>query len=261
MSSKLFLDVHPILVNQELAIRIGLNQAVVLQQIHYWIEKNRANNRNFFDGYYWTYNSFEKWQKQFPWWSLSTIKRIFADLEKRKLLVSGNYNKLKIDRTKWYRINYDNKALVDTLPSAQSSTFPLAQFDTMDKVTLTPPIPENNTEDTNRVNISNSGSKNFELLPEKEKKNYDINIIEFIKWYKEELYPAYYNQSHPYLKEEQLRYVHDRLLDFCDEHFTDVEGLQEMAKQFFDSVKNSDHNLNHFVSGDILELRYYECLY
>ena len=105
--SKLLLDSQPLVVLPELAAVVGLNEAIVLQQIHYWIEINKKANRNHNDGYYWTYNSYEAWHEQFPFWSKNTIVRIIEKLEKSNLIVTGNYNKLKLDRTKWYRINYE----------------------------------------------------------------------------------------------------------------------------------------------------------
>jgi hypothetical protein len=96
-----------LLLDPDLATMIGGWEAVVLQQIHYWLEINQEANRNFRDGYYWTFNTYENWQKQFSWLSLKTIKRVITNLEKMDLLVSDNFNSLKIDRTKWYRINYD----------------------------------------------------------------------------------------------------------------------------------------------------------
>ena len=102
---------------------IGLNGAIVLQQLHYWIGKYRKKNRNYHDGHYWIYNTYEDWQKQFPFWSVRTIQRTLNDLEKKELILSANYNKKKFDKTKWYTINYDNQMLknstIITNPSSQ----------------------------------------------------------------------------------------------------------------------------------------------
>lgn len=59
------------------------------------------------DGFRWVYNTYEEWQKQFPFWSESTIKRTIKKLEGQHLIIVGKYNKLKIDNTKWYRIDYE----------------------------------------------------------------------------------------------------------------------------------------------------------
>lgn len=104
--SKLLFDSPPLVVQPELAVVIGLNEAIVVQQVHYWLTLNQKTGKNFRYGYYWTYNSYEDWQKQFPFWSVTTIKRIITGLESAGILIVGRYNRMKMDRTKWYRINY-----------------------------------------------------------------------------------------------------------------------------------------------------------
>lgn len=101
--NKLLLDESPILVLPSLAKKVGLNEAIFLQQLHYWLKDSSHLN----DGCAWIYNTYEDWQEQFPFWSVSTIRRIITKLENANLLVIGNFNKLKIDKTKWYRINYE----------------------------------------------------------------------------------------------------------------------------------------------------------
>ena len=102
--SNLLLDDRPLVIQPKLAELLGdLDEAVILQQIHYWLEK-RLNIK---DGYSWVYNSMVEWNKQFPWLSLKTLKRKFKSLEDKGLLITGNYNKAKFDRTKWYRIDYN----------------------------------------------------------------------------------------------------------------------------------------------------------
>jgi len=106
--SKLLFDEYPIVISRELAKIIGLNESIVLQQIHYWIELNRKTKSNFRDGRYWTYNSIKKWhENDFSFWGLNTVKRTFASLESKGLLIVGNYNKAGYDRTKWYSIDYE----------------------------------------------------------------------------------------------------------------------------------------------------------
>ncbi|PIH39886.1 DnaD domain protein [Staphylococcus epidermidis] len=101
--NNLLIDDYPILVLPTLASEIGLNEAIVLQQMHYWLKKSNHN----YDGRRWIYNSFPEWQKHFPFWSVMTIKRAVYSLEKQNLLYVGNYNKAKFDKTKWYSINYE----------------------------------------------------------------------------------------------------------------------------------------------------------
>jgi uncharacterized phage protein (TIGR02220 family) len=65
------------------------------------------------EGRRWTYDTYKEWQKQFPFWSETTIKRSFLNLEKQGLLISGNWNALKMDKTKWYTINYEKLELLE----------------------------------------------------------------------------------------------------------------------------------------------------
>lgn len=102
--SNLLLDDRPLVIQPKLIELLGdPTEAIILQQIHYWLVKNI----NYKDGYSWVYNSIKDWNKQFRWLSESTLKRKFKSLEDKGLLITGNYNKAKFDRTKWYRIDYD----------------------------------------------------------------------------------------------------------------------------------------------------------
>ena len=102
--SNLLLDDRPLVIQPKLIELLGdPTEAIILQQIHYWLLKNM----NIKDGYSWVYNSVKDWNKQFKWLSEPTLKRKFKSLEDKGLLITGNYNKAKFDRTKWYRIDYD----------------------------------------------------------------------------------------------------------------------------------------------------------
>ncbi|HHQ1586989.1 TPA: DnaD domain protein [Staphylococcus aureus] len=114
--NKLLIDDYPIQVLPKLAELIGLNEAIVLQQIHYWLN----NSKHKYDGKTWIFNSYPKWIEQFPFWSESTIKRTITSLEKQNLLYVGNYNKAGFDRTKWYSINYFELDILVTRASGQN---------------------------------------------------------------------------------------------------------------------------------------------
>jgi len=106
--SKLIIDERPLLVPPTLASKIGLNEAIVLQQIHFL----STISDNEIDGRKWVYNSYDDWQNQFPFWSRPTIVRIFKRLEDAELIIAGNYNKRAYDRTKWYAVNYKKLAIL-----------------------------------------------------------------------------------------------------------------------------------------------------
>lgn len=106
--SKLLFNSQPLVIDRELAKIIGLNESIVLQQIHYWLEINKAKKHNFFDERYWTYNTIKDWhENDFYFWSEKTVSRTFTALESLGLLMVGDYNKERRDRTKWYSIDYE----------------------------------------------------------------------------------------------------------------------------------------------------------
>ena len=92
----------------ELAAVIGLNEAIVLNQIHYWIQKNKKQGVNLREGRIWTYSSYNNWQEQFSFWSERTVRRALNSLEEKGLLISNRFNKMRYDQTKWYTIPYES---------------------------------------------------------------------------------------------------------------------------------------------------------
>lgn len=103
--ASLLLHERPLVVLPGLAEALGsLDEAVMLQQVHYWTQKSN----HVYDGRHWVYNTQEAWLAQFPWIkSKTTLKRHFGHLVKLGLLIKGNYNKAGFDRTTWYAIDYD----------------------------------------------------------------------------------------------------------------------------------------------------------
>lgn len=164
--SNLLFDEKPLVISPALAKAVGLNESIVLQQVHYWLENNKKNNRNFIDGKYWTYNSISDWHKEyFAFWSERTVERIFNFLEKKGILVISNYNKDKRDRTKWYTIDYEKlKSFGECNPSNCHNSSP--QFGDISTDKLGEPLPENNTENnTENKDIVHSEERTSETAP------------------------------------------------------------------------------------------------
>ena len=88
----------------EFAKEHGVNEAIMYQYFSYWIAKNKANDKHFYDGYTWTYNSQKALTELFPFWNRAKIQRIISSLENQGLLIKGNFNQLSYDRTTWYAL-------------------------------------------------------------------------------------------------------------------------------------------------------------
>jgi uncharacterized phage protein (TIGR02220 family) len=80
---------------------------------------------------------------------VSTIKRTIRSLEEQGLLLSENWNTLKIDKTKWYSIDYEKFEILEQADSAsstiQSGPSKASEWD-VEEVSLNKAIPEITTE-------------------------------------------------------------------------------------------------------------------
>lgn len=84
-----------------IADKLGLNEAIVIQQIHYTATNER-------DGRLWAYNTLDDWtKKHFPFLSKTTVERVLSKLEKLGVVLKSRYNRFGYDRTTWYAIDYD----------------------------------------------------------------------------------------------------------------------------------------------------------
>jgi DnaD/phage-associated family protein len=169
VATRLLLDEEPLVILPSLAANVGLNESIILQQLHYWLERST----HIHEGYKWVYNTYEEWQEQFPFWSVSTIRRIISKLEEKGLIIVGNFNKSKIDKTKWYRIDYAKLNVLSKpeTSTVQSETSTAQNEQTTDEIdspcvqneqsmcstwsddllNLNRPIPENTTEITTDI--------------------------------------------------------------------------------------------------------------
>jgi hypothetical protein len=104
---RLLVDEPPLLVLPTLAQRLGLQGAIVVQQLHFWVQQPTAHAR---EGRRWVYNSYQGWQRQFSFWTVPTVKRIFLHLERQGVILSAQFRKGSWDRRKWYTLDYGRLA-------------------------------------------------------------------------------------------------------------------------------------------------------
>lgn len=96
----------------KVAEKVGVNCAIILNNLYYWIEKNRANGKNYYDGYYWTYNSTKAFSYLFPYFSQRQIETALKKLRDEEYIITGNYNEFKYDRTLWYAITKKGECIL-----------------------------------------------------------------------------------------------------------------------------------------------------
>lgn len=158
----LFIDKSKtLIVNTDLALVLGdLNEAIILNQLNYWLEINKKADKNFIDGKYWVYNSYAEWRENdFPYWSEKTIQITFTRLENKGIVISANYNKMCIDKTKWYSIDFE--VLEEMIKAYDSNK--ISEEDKMScrEGQYDRPIPKNTTKDYSYAFPKGKGSSCF----------------------------------------------------------------------------------------------------
>lgn len=103
-------EVHFFDVN--IAKEYGVHCAVVFQHIWHWVKKNEANETNYYDGKYWTYNSIKAFGDLFPYLSKKQIETALKKLRDEGLIETGNYNVVRYDRTLWYAVTEKGKSII-----------------------------------------------------------------------------------------------------------------------------------------------------
>ncbi|MGM0410291.1 MAG: hypothetical protein ACQEQF_05950 [Bacillota bacterium] len=169
----LLLEESPLLFQPSVACKLGLNKAIVVQQLHYLLQQRQEKDkaRYFHQGRWWVYNSYAQWQETFfNFWSTRTVRRIFNSLEEKDILISSNqFNQKKYDKTKWYTIDYQilNKVL-DNENSQLGQ--PVSQNDQVRKEVVTkgvgqsgPDYTKEVTESTKHLSTNQAGMREEKL--------------------------------------------------------------------------------------------------
>ena len=168
MSSKLLINESPILVLPTLANIVGLNESIVLQQLHFWLQ-NKTMGKTI-DGVKWFRNTLADWQEHnFEFWSESTIYRIFNKLEEKEIVNSRtDLNAMGYDRTKWYTINYDVlNSLIDEKPILQNDEIHLVKLQngsSQNEIT----IPKNTSKNTSKKDSNSNELEQATLFKQSE---------------------------------------------------------------------------------------------
>jgi hypothetical protein len=125
--SNLLIDESPLIVQRGLAVAFGINECIILQQVHFWTDHNRRHGKisHFKKDEWWCWNTIKEWQVEFPWLAIKKIERYLASLKKDGILISECLSGNKLDRTRWYRIDYKRlKAFIGASDKSEGCILP-----------------------------------------------------------------------------------------------------------------------------------------
>ena len=140
--------------SRRVAVKVGLAASVIYAHICYWIRKNKANEKHFYNGKYWTYNSMKAFASYFPELTEKQVRTALEKLIQANLIESENFNKTGYDRTLWYSLKEENEDCQIDMPKNE---LPFAQKGT--------PIPNINQIDKQSVKKENIKKKESLELP------------------------------------------------------------------------------------------------
>jgi hypothetical protein len=130
--------------NTNIAKQFDVDIAILLNNFKFWTLINIANKRHIHDGLCWTFNSIPALCDIFPYWTRHQIEHLLKKVISLGLIISGNYNGHKYDRTKWYALTAKSYQL---FPELQQEHFIESLCNTISEKTemslLHPTISEN----------------------------------------------------------------------------------------------------------------------
>lgn len=107
--SKLLINESPLQVQPSLAMAIGLNEAIFLQQLHYWLGASKYNR----DGRVWVYNTYAEWILQLRYMSERTLGRTIKSLKDQRLVIVEKFEQSKSNQVNYYTIDYDTLSIIE----------------------------------------------------------------------------------------------------------------------------------------------------
>jgi DNA-binding PadR family transcriptional regulator len=139
--------------NIDVATVYGVNAAIILNNLEFWIAKNKANEKHYHDGYYWTYNSTKALSELFPYLTKKKIEAALGLLRDDGIIITGNYNSDKRDRSLWYAITEKGEELLkreNALPPQGKCKLPAGEMHVTNKGNACSPqgtpLPDINTD-------------------------------------------------------------------------------------------------------------------
>lgn len=225
----------------DIARKYGVIEAILINHLEYWIEKNKANNENYYEGYYWTYNSIRAFNELFPYVSQRQIQNALKHLKEAGIIQTGNFNKNPYDRTLWYSFTDQGKYVIKKCKiddSARNNA--IIQKCKMENKKKGNEL-RKNVEPIPNINTNNIKEK--EIYKEKENEK---NITEGKKAQKNNTVLKT-SQSNP-VKKQYGEYGWVKLSDKEYQDLLTLMGAEELKRciEYIDSSAESTKNRNHW---------------
>ena len=225
----------------EIATKYGIEEAILLNHIAFWTSKNKANEKHYHDGRYWTYNSSRAFATQFPYIPQRTLTRKLQNLVDKGLLLTANYNENKYDRTLWYALTDLAESI---MPKCQMESAKMSNGDDQNGE----PIPDNNQIKYQEIiNYFNENCPSFPKCRTLSKKRKDAISARFKTYSFEDFKEICLNaENSEFLKgNNNMGWKADFDWFMCDSNFAKVLEGKYNKPSTIDSAKNKIQQPNN----------------
>jgi hypothetical protein len=244
-----------------LAAEYGIQEAIMIHHFQHWIgvnmRKKNGKKQNFRNGKWWTYDTIDNIAAHFPYWSKDQVVTIIERLCKGKsrfektkkfepVLIKGNFNKVKYDRTLWYAFANEEKFI-----KLRNNNSDIVETHNRN-CSPTPPIPDTKP-DTKTNTCFVSAKADAEKASQKEK-NFDLESIK-----------AICKSKYPKASKAEIDYAIEQLVNavkvsnptkyvlavlakqFSSKANKRANSLYEKCKDFFAGLKKIESSYNTFI--------------
>lgn len=153
--------------NVQIAQKYGIEEAIIIGNLYYWIAKNVANEVHNHEGRYWTYNSAQAFAVLFPYMNEPKIYRVMANLEEKGIILKGNFNSNKYNHTKWYSFSDKGLGILQKQGYDTNGFADFLQNDEIDFTNLQNRVYKNAKSNTNSKPNNKQEKENTKVFPKK----------------------------------------------------------------------------------------------
>jgi hypothetical protein len=105
----------------EHAARWGVNEAIFLHNLLFWLRKNKAEGRHHHDGRTWTFSTTAALAQLYPFWKPHQVRYVIDSLKRQEVILTGHYGADRFDRTLWFAVADEGLLELHDLPPTGNS--------------------------------------------------------------------------------------------------------------------------------------------
>jgi len=178
----------------DLAKELGVEKAIIIWHLQFWIRFNRNRGKNIRDGKCWTYQAMADMQAYMPYFTYDSIRYHLEGLKDAGIIIVANYNRAKFDKTLWYAFADEKAFAVDEENSKKSYERgkPHSSGENPTRDGENPrPIPDTKEEDTKK----GAASKDASLSRRNSVTSEDREVAEYLFKKLKEKFPTISNPN------------------------------------------------------------------